>query len=291
LRYHRRALAVVLLIVGAGAVLFHRKAFTYSGSGRLAGVIWPVPATQVAHFAALFAGITIVLWFVHLVRPRTALIGTGLSVIAMILTHTRTAVVAMLVGLLVAAVSLYLTRQRVRRAFAVTAVAGGLIALSFAPFLSGWFFRGQTSSEFDGLTGRSNVWAEVTAQPRTELNTIFGFGMSNDSFNGLSIDSAWYAAYLNQGLLGDVADGAALLALFLIALMTPRGPRQALALFIVTYTLIQSFTQTGLGEASPCMLDLMVTASLLMAPIGTGDPSDQSSADIATGAPSPFSSP
>jgi hypothetical protein len=273
LRYHRRALAVVVLSVGVGAILFHGKAFSEGGPGRLGGVIWPVESTLAAHMAALLAGLTIVSWFADLIRPRTAAIVAGLSVVVLVLTHTRTALVGLLVGLLVAGVSLFLSRQRVRKVFAVTIMAGGLIALSFAPFLTSWFLRGETNTDFTSLTGRVNVWTELTAQPRTEVNTIFGFGMSNDSFGGRPIDSSWYAAYLNQGLFGDVADGAGLLVLLLIAVLSPRGPRRAFALFIVTLSFVESLTQTGLGEASPYLLDLAVAASVLMMPIsGPAEP-------------------
>lgn len=267
LKYHRRALGVVLIMVGVGAIVFHGKAFSEEGAGRLGGVIWPVPTTQVAHYAAVLGGVTIVLWFAHLIRPRSAAIILSLSAVALILTHTRTALVGMLAGVLVAGISLFLSRKRVRKAFAVTVVAGGLIALSFAPFLTSWFLRGQTLAQFDSFTGRANVWSALIAQPRTEVNTVFGYGMSNDSFNGLPIDSSWYATYLNQGLVGDVADGAVLLILFLAAALSPRGPRRAIALFMVTFCLISSFTETGLGEASPYLLDLAVAASVLMSPL------------------------
>lgn len=273
LKYHRRAMGVVLLVVGVGAIAFHAKAFATEGAGRLGGVIWPVPTTQVAHFAAILAGTSIVLWFAHLIRPRSAALITGLCVLALVLTHTRTALVAMLAGVLVAGVSLFFSRQRVRRVFAVAAVAGGLIAFSFAPFLTSWFLRGQTTAQFDSFTGRANVWTALVAQPRTEVNTIFGYGMSNDSFNGLPIDSSWYATYLNQGLFGGVANGVALLVLFLTAVLSPRGPRRSLALFMVTFCLISSFTETGLGEASPYLLDLGVAASILMMPVdGPAEP-------------------
>jgi len=273
LQFHRRAQAAVLVVVAAGAILFHGRAFSEEGASRLGGVIWPVPPTQVAHYAAILAGTTIVLWFVSLIRPRTAAVVTLLSVCVLLLTHTRTALVALLMGVLVAGVSLFLSRQRVRKFLAVTVVVGGLIALSFAPFLSSWFLRGQSSSQLTNFTGRATVWSQLEAQPRTEVNTIFGYGMSNDSFNGLPIDSSWLSTYLDQGLFGDVLDGAMLLALLLLALLSPRGPRRAVALFMVTYCLIASFTETGLGEASPYLLDLSMAASVLMMPLRPAAPS------------------
>jgi hypothetical protein len=54
-----------------------------------------------------------------------------------------------------------------------------------------------------------------------------------------------------------------LLSLLLIAAFRPRGPTRALALFLLVYCLIASFTETGLGQASTYMLDLTIAASLL----------------------------
>jgi O-antigen ligase len=266
LKYHRRALAVVLAVVVVGAVIFHHDAFSQAGGHRLGGAIWPVPPTQVAHYAAILAGTSVVLWFAGLLRARSAAVIALLSVVLLLLTHTRTALVALLVAVGVAGLSLFLSRRRVRKALLVTAVVGGLVALSFAPFLTAWLTRGESGSELSHLSGRTNVWTQVIEQPRTEVNTLFGYGMSNDGFNGLPIDSSWYSTYLDQGLFGDVIDGAVLLLLLLIAFFTPRGPRRAVAIFLVVYCFIASFTETGLGEASPYLLDLAVAMSVLMVP-------------------------
>jgi multisubunit Na+/H+ antiporter MnhF subunit len=92
---------------------------------------------------------------------------------------------------------------------------------------------------------------------------IFGFGLSNNSFDGLPIDDSWLSIYQDQGIFGDVLCGAILLSLLLIAAFRPRGPTRALALFLLVYCLIASFTETGLGQASTYMLDLTIAASLL----------------------------
>ena len=42
----------------------------------------------------------------------------------------------------------------------------------------------------------------------------------------------------------------------------------AVAVFLVVYCTIASFTETGLGDASPYVLDLAVAASLLAVPRG-----------------------
>jgi len=48
------------------------------------------------------------------------------------------------------------------------------------------------------------------------------------------------------------------------AYFQPLGPPRALALFLVTYCLISSFTETGLSSPSLYMLDLTLAASLLV---------------------------
>ncbi len=58
--------------------------------------------------------------------------------------------------------------------------------------------------------------------------------------------------------------------LILLAVTHRRGIRRAVALFLVTYCLVASITETGLGDASPYLLNLVVAASLLAAPAGRG---------------------
>ena len=143
----------------------------------------------------------------------------------------------------------------------------GFGALSFAPLVTGWFARGENSQALTNLTGRTNVWSAVLDQQRTEVNTFLGYGMSNDGFDGLPIDSSWLSTYQDQGLVGDVLDGLVLVSLLIAALISPRGPGRAVALFLIVYCTVESFTQTGLGQPSPDILDLAVAMSLLMPPL------------------------
>jgi hypothetical protein len=91
--------------------------------------------------------------------------------------------------------------------------------------------------------------------------------LSNKSFNGLPIDNNWLAVYLDQGWFGLVIDAALLLTLIFLAVTQRRGLRRALALFLVSYCAAASVTETGLGDASPYLLELVVAASLLAAPV------------------------
>jgi hypothetical protein len=75
------------------------------------------------------------------------------------------------------------------------------------------------------------------------------------------------STYENQGLVGDLIIGSALVLLLIKALVSPRGPGRAIALFLVIYCLIASYTETGLGDASSYLLDLSVAMSVLMLPL------------------------
>jgi hypothetical protein len=261
LRVHLRTLTAVLATVVAGALVSPGRAFAFDN--RLSGVVWPIPPTQVAHYAAILVGCTCVLWFCRLVSSRRAL---GIGVAGggiLLLTHTRTALAAMLVGLILAGMSLLLTRSRVRAAFAWTAATALVAALIFAPVITSWLARGQSASEATQLTGRTLVWHDLLAAPRSNVHVLLGYGLSNKSFHGLSIDSSWLALYQDSGLLGGVLVVALMLALILGVIFTARGPYRAIALFLIAYDLTASFAEVGLGDASPYLLDLAVAAALL----------------------------
>ena len=265
LRAHITCLRIVLLSVFVGAVLAPGAAFSYDG--RLSGALWPIPPTQVAHYAAVLLGCTVALWFGGAIRGRTALwtlLGAGVALVG---THTRTAIVAMTIGLAVAGASMFLGHARVRRTSALLGVLAVTAATFFAPLILDWLWRGQTLQEAAQLTGRTHVWSAIFGLRRPWLEELFGSGLSNKSFNGLPIDSNWLAVYLDQGWFGVFVDAALLLVLVLLAVTHRRGIRRAVALFLVTYCLVASITETGLGDASPYLLNLVVAASLLATPV------------------------
>lgn len=266
LRSQITCLRIVLGTVLVGAVLAPGVAFSYDG--RLTGALWPIPPTQVAHYAAVLLGCTVVLWFGGAVRGRTALLTLLAAGAVLIGAQTRTALIAMVIGLAVAGASMFLGHARVRRVSALLGVIGVIAAALFAPLISNWFWRGETLDEAAQLTGRTKVWTEIFGLQRPWLEGVFGSGLSNKSFNGLPIDNNWLAVYLDQGWFGMVVDAALLLLLIILAVMHPRGIRRATGLFLVVYCLVASITETGLGDASPYLLNLVVAASLLATPAG-----------------------
>lgn len=264
LRCHRLCLWAITATVVLGALVAPGLAFAFEG--RLTGVIWPIPPTQVAHYGAVLFGSTAILWMCRVISGRHAVVGLGVTAFVVLGAHTRTALLATVLGLVIAAASLFLGHARVRRTSALGALAAVLMATVFASEITKWVLRGQTPGEAGQLTGRTKVWSAVFSTPRPRAEELFGSGLSDQSFNGLPIDSNWVASFWDQGWFGVVVQAAILLVLLLMAVAHQPGPQRATALFLIVYCIVASFTETGLGTPSPYMLDLAVAAALLSSP-------------------------
>ncbi|TDD60758.1 O-antigen ligase domain-containing protein [Kribbella antibiotica] len=259
-RTHLMMLWAIIGTVLAGVLISPGGAMV---DDRLSGVLWPIPATQVGHYAAMATGLTAVLWMAGLLRREVAVLAVLVTVPILLLTHTRTALIALLVGGVIAGLSLFTARARARRLFAIAIGVFSAGALTIGSVVTTWLARGQDTEELGALTGRKVVWDGILAQPRSTFETLFGFGLSNKSFTGLPIDSNWFGTYFDVGVLGVAFCIAMVLFVFVGAWFTPQGPRRAIALFIVAYCVVASFTETGLSEASPYLLELTLAASLV----------------------------
>jgi len=235
-------------------------------TGRLSGVIWPMDPTQVAQYAAVAIGIMVLLWLGRLLSGRITFISVVLITPILLLTHTRTALAALAAGILVAGLGLFTVNARVRKFFAAGAVAVSIGVATAASFLTNWLTRGENAQGLATLTGRTNFWALVVSQPRTPFETLFGFGLSNASIDGLPIDSNWFASYMMEGLFGVIVCAVILAWLFTNAFFRPSTVQRALALFLITYGLVASFTEVGFTDVSTYLLNLAVAASLLIVP-------------------------
>ena len=258
---HLGAMAIVLGQVVLGLLVSPSRAL---GGGRLGGDFWPTPPTQVAEFAAVTMGLVIVLWLSRQVSGRSALLACAVTGFVLIETHTRTALVALGAGLLIAGLSLITVSHRVRKVFAWAVGIVTIAVLTLSGFLTTWLARGQGTDQLYDLTGRTSVWSAVVNMPRDFFQVIFGFGLSNKSFNGLPVDSNWLASYLDEGFAGVLLSAIVLLFVLVSAFFMPRGKSKALALFLAVYVLIASLTETGFSDASTYLLELTLAASLVM---------------------------
>lgn len=261
LRAYIVSLSVALGTVILGLVLVPGHAFI---EGRLSGAFWVIPATEVAHYAATTAGLIVVLWFGRMVSGKATVLIVAAAVTIIVLSHTRTALVGMVAALLVAGMSLIVSSSRARKFFAASGVLVAAGVITAAGAVTTWLARGQNAAGLATLTGRTDYWHLVLVVPRTRFQEIFGFGLTNGSINGLPIDSNWLTAYLEQGLLGVVICAAMVLFLLVAAFFQPPGTERALALFLITYCLVASFTQVGFAQPTTYLLELALAASLIV---------------------------
>lgn len=261
-RTHVRALAAVLFTVVLGLAISPGTAMSpVYGGGRLLGAVWPLTPPQVGQYSATVVGLVILLWLGRY-TTRTSVFAIALPALALLLlSHTRTALLALIIGLTVALLSLATTSQRARKVFMWTTIVGGLAAMLAGAAIQTWFRRGQ--DDLTELTGREKVWDALLAEPRTLIEEIFGIGLSNKSFGGLPIDSSWLAVYHEQGYLGLTLVVAFLLTLLGVALLREPSITRAIALFLIVYCVVASYAEAGLGDASPYLLNLTIAALLL----------------------------
>lgn len=262
LRCYRVCLLAVLGLVIAGAAISPGLAFSFGG--RLSGVLWPIAATQVAHYAAVVFGTSALLWMCRVITGRNAVLCLVTSGVVLVGAHTRTALIAMAVGIMVAAASLFLGNSRVRRTSLWMMMLVIVTVAAFANELQMWALRGQSAQEAGDLTGRTKVWSAVLHAQRPLLNNLFGSGMSNLSFGGLPIDSNWVGTYYDQGWFGVLLDAGLLVVLLVVAATRERSPQRAIALFLIIYCIFASITETGMSNPSPYLLDLTVAVSLIL---------------------------
>jgi len=270
-RSHIRTYGIVLVSVAIGLVVSPGNAMPEEYGGRLSGAIWPLTPPQIGQYAAVISGLTLLLWFGRRTTWRSALVIVVPALGLLLLTHTRTATLGLIAGLLVAFLSMALTSARARKVFAWTAGIGGVAGIVLAGALQAWFLRGQSADNFSSLTGRAKVWDALLEAPRTTSEYIFGVGLTDKSYDGLPIDNSWLAIYHEQGFVGIALVAAFLLTLVVVAVLRPPSLARACAIFLITYCISASYTEAGLGDASPYLLHLALAASLLVRGVPQSD--------------------
>ena len=265
LRCHLRCLYVALGSVLLGLLIAPGHALAFNG--RLEGVIWPMTPTQVAQYAAVAAGLTVLLWLARLLSGRVTLAGVTFAVAILLLTHTRTALAGPgggPPGRRPEPLHHQRAGAEVLRDGCGSRVDRGRHGVRRCDHLAG---TRRERTRADHPDRPDELLGTRAQQPRTRFQEIFGFGLSNASINGLPIDSNWLAAYQQEGLFGVVVCAMMLVWLIVTAFFQPRGVRRALALFLLTYCTVASFTEDAFTDASTYLLHLVVAASLLVVPL------------------------
>ncbi|MFD8569345.1 O-antigen ligase domain-containing protein [Streptomyces sp. NPDC059639] len=266
-RHHIRMYFAVLGTVAAGLIVSPGAALPDIYGGRLVGALWPLTPPQIGQYAAVIIGLTVLLLLGGRTDRRSAVVIIVPSLVLLLLTHTRTATLGLLIGLVLAIGSLLLTSAAARRFFTWTVVIATVVAVGFASALQAWFLRGQSQENFSNLTGRAKVWDALLAEPRSISQMLFGVGLGDKSFGGLPIDNSWLAVYNEQGLIGVTVVAVIIVVLAGVALLRPPSLQRACAIFLISYCAIASYTEAGLGDASPYLLHLALAAALLATPV------------------------
>ncbi|WP_189267390.1 O-antigen ligase domain-containing protein [Streptomyces fuscichromogenes] len=268
-RHHIRAYFAVLGSVAAGLVVSPGAALPDLYGGRLVGALWPLTPPQIGQYAAVIIGLAVLLLLGHRIDRTSAAVVIVPSFVLLALTHTRTATLGLLLGLALAIGSLILTSAAARRFFTWAVLCSAVAAVGFAGALQTWFLRGQSKENFSSLTGRAKVWDALLAAPRSTSEKFLGVGLGDKSFGGLPIDNSWLAVYNEQGLVGVTLVAVIIVVLGGVALLRPPSLERACAIFLISYCAIASYTEAGLGDASPYLLHLALAASLLAVPAAT----------------------
>lgn len=262
------AYAGLALTVLAGVVLAPGLAWQEGRpfqSARLIGAFLPMMAPRVGEIGAVLVGLTVLLWAQRkvglLVLIPVVAVGTGLIVFS----HTRTAALAVLLGLLVA-FGTTLASPAGRRGLGL--VAGALcLALPFLPGIIDWALRNQDSQQIQNLSGRTTVWEFILSQPYDPQLFWLGHGIGNKKIllrrgegdiNVMPIDNSWLDSYWETGMAGTILLAFAVLAAVVYALTTPGYAARACAGFLMTYVMVASVNESGLCDFSSMTLLLLV---------------------------------
>ncbi len=270
-RYHLTALGVILGSVFLGLFVAPHRAVI---DGRLGSSLWDTPPTQVAHYAAIMLGLVLLLWLSGHLQGRPTLVVVVVTGVILLMTHTRTALLGLTIAILVASLSLVTVKARALKFLAWAGAIAAIAILTLSSLITSFLARGENTQQLHNLTGRTEVWGPLLAYPRDKFQVIFGAGLSNNSspVNGRPIDSGWLASYQDQGLVGITICAIILIFLLAAAFFHPDRVPRALALFLLTYDLVASFTEAGLGEVGMYLLDLVLVASLVVYSPANKDP-------------------
>jgi hypothetical protein len=256
---HARALRLSI----AAALLSLCVGMGFDQEGRLIAQMPALRAPQVGQFAALLIGITAVQAITHSPRLPRAPIWIVFGFIGLLLSQTRTATVALAVAFSLTLVFLLVSHSRARRVFLTAVLVGPLVFLLLQPAIKAWFERDQSEELLTSLTGRTQAWALVYSFPRTGFQELFGIGYGDKSIYGLPIDNGYLAAYQETGKVGLVAACAIMVILLLKALAYPKTSNRALAIFLITYVAVASYTETGIGDMSAYVMHLVLAGAMV----------------------------
>lgn len=268
------AYACLALSVLAGVVLAPGLAWQGGGvsqSGRLVGAFLPMMAPRVGEIGAVLAGLAVILWTQRKIGLLVLVPAVAAGSSLIVFSHTRTAALALVLGLLVA-FGTTLASPAGRRGLGL--VAGALaLTLPFLPKIIDWILRDQNPEQIQKLSGRTTVWDFILSQPYDLRLFWIGHGIGDKKIllrrgegdiNVMPIDNSWLDSYWETGVVGTALTALAVLAALVYALKTPGRAARACSGFLMIYVMVASVNESGLCDFSSMTL-LVIIAVLISA--------------------------
>ncbi len=257
----------IMKIVVASSLISLALGKGFDNEGRLITQLPALTAPGLAQWTALFSFMLVFLLLQQAIPRRSGLLWLSASMVCLLLSHSRTPLIAGGAGFVAGVLAMFISSERARRLVSWTLFCVPVAALLFGPAVQAWFLRGQAPDQLNTLTGRTKAWAKVYSFPRDVYSQLFGVGLTDKSIEGLSIDSGYLSIYHEQGRIG-VAVMVIIFVVYLARILTrrPSMPR-AIATFLVVYVLIASYTETGIGDMSSYVLHLMLAMVMVLMPM------------------------
>ncbi len=239
-----------------------------AASGRLEGAIPPLNPNEVTELCSLV--LLVVLW-IALVEPVGWLVTAIPVLLAVVwLTGSRTGLLALMLAI---AVQLIIARRQPKWLIIGT--------LSVVPFLVYLFYGTNVLGQFLGRGGSENVttlnartvaWSAAFHLHKEFWDQWFGNGLSMvripvvAQFRSTQIlDSSWVSALVQGGIVG-----LALLAVWVVrvaaASVSAQPPLRPIAVSILIFIVVRSVLESGLIDATPAFLFLVLLGTNQWAP-------------------------
>jgi len=259
---HARALrlcvgaALISLCVGLGQ----------NGEGRLISQVPALQPPQIGQFAGVLVGMTAIQTLSRSPRMPRCLLWMALGMAALLLSKTRTPLIAGAVALGLAILLLAVSHSRARELVVSLVLLGPALFLVMEPAVEAFLSRGQNDELLSTLTGRTKAWARVHTFPRTGFQELFGIGYGDKSIDGLPIDNGYLATYHEAGKIGLVIVCTAIAVILLRAFAYPKAANRALSIFLLAFVVVASYTETGIGDMSAYVMHILL-AGILLTPL------------------------
>lgn len=263
-------LSSLIRAMGAVGIFAALTGLPTLSSGRLSGGLPPLSANGVANLCAV--PMIVLIWRVVEGRPRgrwDPLTTAGLLLV-IILTGSRTTLATLLLAVLVMVIQM----RRLSALFFVglaALVPASVYLLFGTPFVSGLASRGGAAN-VTTLSSRTIAWEAAIHMTGTWWQHWFGGGLAlkqipvaGQYWSTQILDSSIISALVQGGLVG-LAIGSVWIVTIIIACLRCGRPWRSLWLGLLAFTLPRSILESGLLDATPDFLLLMVV-SLVSEPL------------------------